>query len=140
VWRILLGFIGGIVFIFLAVELFADGNKKNQATICTHIITKEFAASQLIGGNRFLQSYEKQLKSLAVNQEFRNFLLSLRKELSGREVTDTRNANRRIADYFYINKANEKFPEVEEIVRGVVTYGKQASAHISIYYAMYLYE
>ena len=31
-------------------------------------------------------------------------------------------------------------PEVEGIVRGVVTYGKQASAHISIYYAMFLYD
>ena len=30
--------------------------------------------------------------------------------------------------------------EVQEIVKEVVAYGKQASAHISIYYAMYLYE
>lgn len=137
---ILLGFIGGIVFLLFVLEPFDDGKKKSQATTYTQKITKEFAASQLIGGERFIQSYEKQLKSLAVNQEFRNFLLVLRKELSCREVTDTRNANRRIADYFYINRANEKFPEVEEIVRGVVTYGKQASAHISIYYAMFLYD
>ena len=47
---------------------------------------------------------------------------------------------KRIADYFYLKKANERFQEVQEIVKGVVAYGKQASAHISIYYAMYLYE
>ena len=77
-------------------------------------VTKEFAASQLIGGDRFLKAYDDQLKSLS--------------------------ANKRIADYFYLKKANERFQEVQEIVKGVVAYGKQASAHISIYYAMYLYE
>lgn len=103
-------------------------------------ITKEFAASQLIGKSRFLQSYGDLLISLAENKEFIKFVMALQKELAGREVTDTRAANRRIADYFYINKANERFSEVQEIVKGVVAYGKQASAHISIYYAMFLYQ
>ena len=103
-------------------------------------ITKEFAASQLIGKSRFLQSYGDLLKSLAENKEFIKFVMALQKELAGREVTDTRAANRRIADYFYTNKANERFSEVQEIVKGVVAYGKQASAHISIYYAMFLHQ
>ena len=103
-------------------------------------VTKEFAASQLIGGDRFLKAYGDRLKSLSANSEFRTFVALLRMELNGKEVTDTTTANKRIADYFYQNKANERFPEVQEIVNGVVNYGKQASAHISIYYAMYLYE
>ena len=103
-------------------------------------VTKEFAASQLIGGDRFLKAYSDRLKSLSANSEFRTFVALLRMELNGKEVTDTTTANKRIADYFYQNKANERFPEVQEIVNGVVNYGKQASAHISIYYAMYLYE
>ena len=37
-------------------------------------------------------------------------------------------------------KISQKFPEVKAIVEAVLSYGKQASAHISIYYAMYLYE
>ena len=43
-------------------------------------------------------------------------------------------------DMFYTNKANEKYPEVKVIVEKVLAYGKQASAHISIYYAMFLFE
>jgi hypothetical protein len=49
-------------------------------------------------------------------------------------------ANRQIADYFFKNQANERFSMVKVIVEAVLKYGKQASAHISIYYAMYLYE
>ena len=113
--------------------------KEPEKTEKQAVVTKAFAASQLIGKERFLQSYGEMLKRLATNHEFLKFVEALQKELSGREVTDTRNANRRIADYFYLNKANEKFPEVQQIVKEVVTYGKQASAHISIYYAMYLY-
>ena len=103
-------------------------------------ITKEFAASQLIGGVRFVKSYDELMKKLAASPAFIQFVAVLREELSGREVTDTKKANREVADYFYHNKANEKFPEVLEIVKEVTTYGKQASAHISIYYAMFLYE
>ena len=134
-----LGFIGGIVFIFLLLNLYSNEKPETGTTTCDCPVTKGFAASQLIGGNRFLQCYDTQLKRLAGNQEFKRFVQVLQKELSGREVTDTKKANRRIADYFYIHKANEKFPEVQEIVAGVLAYGKQASAHISIYYAMFLY-
>lgn len=102
--------------------------------------TKAFVISELIGKERFLKEYDDQLKKLASNQEFVRFVMGLRKELAGREATDKKNANKRIADYFYVNKANERFSEVNSIVTRVVSYGKQASAHISIYYAMYLYK
>lgn len=102
--------------------------------------TKAFVISELIGKERFLKEYDDQLKRLAANQAFMSFIMELRKELAGREATDKKNANKRIADYFYKNKANERFSEVNAIVAYVASYGKQASAHISIYYAMYLYK
>lgn len=103
-------------------------------------ITKSFVISQLIGKERFLNQYDSLLKALASNKEFINFIKSLRQDLDSTGAGDTKIANRRIADYFYINKANERFPEIKAIVEAVLSYGKQASAHISIYYAMYLYE
>ena len=103
-------------------------------------ITKSFAISQLIGKERFLDQYGSQLKTLAENGDFMSFVAVLRQQLAGQETANTREANKRIADYFYINKANERFSEVKAIVEAVLTYGKQASAHISIYYAMFLYE
>lgn len=103
-------------------------------------ITKIFAVSQLIGKERFLNQYDTLLKSLAMDKEFTSFITSLRQELAGQEVTNTRAANMRIADYFHANKANERFPNVKTIVTAVLAYGKQSSAHISIYYAMYFYE
>ena len=103
-------------------------------------ITRSFAISQLIGKDRFLDQYGSQLKALAENGDFIRFVAELRQQLAGQEVTNTREANKRIADYFYINKANERFSEVKAIVEAVLAYGKQASAHISIYYAMFLYE
>ena len=102
--------------------------------------TKAFVVSELIGKERFLKEYDEQLKRLAADQEFMRFVMELRRELAGRETTDKKAANKRIADYFYENKANERFSEVSSIVARVVFYGKQASAHISIYYAMYLYK
>lgn len=103
-------------------------------------VSKAFAKSQLIGKERFLQQYDSLLRQLANDTEFMKFVNTLRQELSGREVTETRSANAQIADYFYKNQANERFPAVKDIVLGVLSYGKQASAHISIYYAMFLYE
>lgn len=103
-------------------------------------ITKSFVVSQLIGKDRFLNQYESLLKALASNKEFINFIKPLRQELDSTGAGDTKIANKRVADYFFINKANERFPEVKAIVEAVLSYGKQASAHISIYYAMYLYE
>ncbi len=103
-------------------------------------ITKGFAASQLIGKERFIVQYKDLLKRLSTDKTFMKFVMTLRQELSGQEVTDTKTANKRIADYFYTNKANEQFPEVRKIVEAVLSYGKQSSAHISIYYAMFIYE
>ncbi len=103
-------------------------------------ITKSFAISQLIGKERFLDQYGSQLKTLAENGDFMSFVAVLRQQLAGQETTNTREANKRIADYFYINKANERFSEVKAIVEAVLAYGKQASAHISIYYAMFLFK
>lgn len=107
---------------------------------CQYKVSKAFATSQLIGKERFLQQYNIQLKSLAKNCEFMCFVQELRRQLSGLEVSNTPSANRQIADYFYQEKANEQFHEVKAIVEAVVRYGKQASAHISIYYAMFIYE
>lgn len=109
------------------------------ATSTQFRLAKAFIISELIGKERFLKEYDDQLKNLAANQEFMRFVMELRKEIAGREVTDKKSANKDIANYFYINKANERFSEVNSIVARVVSYGKQASAHISIYYAMYLY-
>lgn len=102
-------------------------------------ITKAFAVSQLIGKERFLQQYGDSLCVLSKNQEFMVFICELRQQLSGSEVSSTPTENRQIADYFFKNQANERFPEVKAIVEAVIKYGKQASAHISIYYAMYLF-
>ena len=103
-------------------------------------VTRGFAASQLIGKDRFLMQYRLQLKVLSDNREFMQFIKDLRKQLAGLEIRNIPVANRQIADYFYKNHANDRFPEVREIVEAVLYYGKQASAHISIYYAMYLYQ
>lgn len=103
-------------------------------------VTKEFAKTQLIGQDRFIEAYHPILKELALSRNFTTFVMQLREELNGLELTDTKEANRRIASYFYFNNANDRFPEVKEIVKGVTAYGKQASAHISIYYAMYIYD
>lgn len=101
-------------------------------------ITKSFAISQLIGKERFLDQYGSQLKTLAENGDFMSFIAVLRQQLAGQETINTREANKKIADYFYINKANDRFSEVNAIVEAVLAYGKQASAHISIYYAMFI--
>ena len=103
-------------------------------------ITKSFAIFQLIGKERFLNQYDSLLKALAKNKEFMSFIATLRQDLAGAQHGNTKSTNMQVADYFYKNKANERFPEVKAIVDAVLTYGKQASAHISIYYAMYLYE
>lgn len=103
-------------------------------------ITKSFVISQLIGKERFLNQYDSLLRALASNEDFIEFITALRQDIEGTGTGNTKTINRRVADYFYINKANEKFPEVKAIVEAVLSYGKQASAHISIYYAMYLYE
>ena len=104
------------------------------------VMTKEFAMSQLIGKERFITQYGELLKRLAENRGFMTFVEQLHLKLAGMEFADTRMANKCIADYFYANKANEKYPEVKVIVEHVLAYGKQASAHISIYYAMFLYK
>lgn len=103
-------------------------------------ITKSFAISQLIGKERFLNQYDSLLRALAKNNEFMSFIATLRQDLAGAQHGNIKSTNMQVADYFYKNRANERFPEVKAIVDAVLLYGKQASAHISIYYAMYLYE
>ena len=98
----------------------------------------KFAATQLIGDDRFFESYGAALSALHKDPAFMSFVRELRIELGGSEKRDTRAVNRRIANTFYYGKANERFPEVLRIVREVRQYGTQASAHISIYYAMYI--
>ena len=103
-------------------------------------ITKSFAISQLIGKERFLNQYDSLLRALAKDKEFMSFIATLRQDLAGAQHGNIKSTNVQVADYFYKNGANERFPEVKAIVDAVLLYGKQASAHISIYYAMYLYE
>ena len=99
-----------------------------------------FARTQLIGGLRFIESYDVELKKLHSNTAFMNEISQLRIKYYGHEIINTRYVNKDIADYFYYNKLNEKYVEVENITQKVKKYGKQASAHISIYYAMFLYD
>lgn len=99
-----------------------------------------FAQTQLIGGNRFVESYKKDLHNLHMNPRFMEEMFALRKIFNGREITDTKNVNKEIADYFYKNNLNEKYAQVNSITQKVRNYGKQASAHISIYYAMFLFD
>lgn len=103
-------------------------------------MTKSFAFSQLIGGQRFLQQYANELNKLASNPDFASFIKILHTQLNGKEMHDTKRANHEIAAYFFSNHANERFAEVQAIVDAVLQYGKQASAHISIYYSMFLLE
>lgn len=102
-------------------------------------ITKSVVISQLIGKERFLSQYDSLLKALAKNKEFMSFVATLRHDIASMQHCNTKSTNKQVADYFYKNKANDRFPEVKAIVDSVLPYGKQASAHISIYYAMYLY-
>ena len=101
-------------------------------------MTKTFAASQLIGGQRFLQEYAAELNALVSNPAFASFIKTLHAQLNSKEIHDPKQANHEIADYFFANKADERFTEVQSIVKAVQQYGKQASAHISIYYSMFL--
>ena len=126
----------GLALIYIVILFVASCFRTNPVIK----VTKEFAATQLIGQDRFIKAYDVQLKALAENVEFADFVAKLRRQLNGRETTDTKVANQQISDYFYKNKANDRFPEVKIIVQSVKAYGKQASAHISIYYAMFLYE
>lgn len=99
-----------------------------------------FARTQLIGGSRFIETYDVELKALHNNTSFMKEISRLRIKYNGCEITDTRNVNKDIADYFYYNKFNETYLQVQSITQKVKIYGKQASAHISIYYAMFLYD
>lgn len=114
--------------------------KPDEAMSVKPQITKTFIISQLIGKERFIDQYTPLLKALAENKEFFKFVYTLRQELDGKEIVNPRTENKRIADYFYSNKANERFPEVKGIVESVLSYGRQSSAYISIYYAMYLFQ
>ena len=66
------------------------------------------------------------------------FIMQLRKNLNGLELRDTKAANIEIMNAFFHEKINNQYDEVADIVNCVKKYGKQASAHISIYYAMYV--
>ena len=98
----------------------------------------ELAETQLIGGPRFLDSYEKELAELVKNVSFMSFVFALHRKLEGMEFIDRKRANKQIAREFYFGKLNERFPAVDAIAWSVRQYGKQASAHISIYYAMFI--
>lgn len=119
------------------VNLSKEIGLKGQVSISSGVNTR-FAYAQLIGGERFMEQYKKELTALHTSKPFMAYISSLRQTLNGSERTDTRTANMAIADSFYRTNANEKFPPVAKIVAAVKTYGKQASAHISIYYAIYI--
>lgn len=98
----------------------------------------KFARTQLIGGENFLNLYQNELSRLHNNAMFMSFITRVRKKLDGTEMKDTKTVNRLIANEFYYGKMNDKYPDVNQIVHKVKRYGKQASAHISIYYAMFV--
>ena len=100
----------------------------------------EHAYTQLIGGERFLEDYKTLLEQLRKNESFMQFVRSLHTELNGEELTNTAEANRKIANEFYYRKINDMYPEVKQIATAVRKFGTQASAHISIYYAMFIVE
>ena len=100
----------------------------------------DFSKTQLIGGTRFLENYRSDLISLYENDSFMSFIRKLRKTVDGGELTGTKLTNRKIANTFYHQKMNDLFPEVNRIAQAVRKYGSQASAHISIYYAMFIFE
>lgn len=97
-----------------------------------------FAMGQLIGQDIFMELYNDELQNLYDNPRFMSFIFQLRKKLSGIEITNTKAANTEIMNAFFYAKINEQYKEVADIVERVKQYGKQASAHISIYYAMYI--
>lgn len=101
-------------------------------------MTRAFAESQLIGRDEFMWAYGTLLMQLHGDAEFMSFIYRLRRRLNGAELTHTRAANKEIMNAFYYSDANGRFAPVREIVDQVKSYGKQASAHISIYYAMYV--
>ena len=100
----------------------------------------DFAKTQLIGGSRFTEAYDAELKLLHSNTAFMDEIKQLRNKYNGCEISETQRVNKDIADYFYYNNLNEKYAQVNSITQRVKMYGKQASAHISIYYAMFLYD
>jgi len=106
----------------------SNGEKMNDA----------FARSQLIGQDTFIDLYLDDLQSLHENARFMAFVAQLRKKLNGAELSNTRAANTEIMNAFYYANINDQYEEVADIVNRVKQYGKQASAHISIYYAMYV--
>ena len=111
-----------------AVTPYGYGEKMNVA----------FAIGQLIGNDIFMELYRDELQALYNNHSFMAFVTQLRKKLNGLEMSNTRAANTEIMNAFYYGKINEHYNEVANIVNRVKQYGKQASAHISIYYAMYV--
>lgn len=103
-------------------------------------MTAQFATGQLIGRGNFIKLYREPLEALSVNADFMTFIDDLRQKLRGMETKNTREANKEIQSAFYFARIKARFHEVEEIVQQVTNYGKQASAYISIYYAMYVLE
>ena len=97
-----------------------------------------FAVGQLIGQDTFMELYNDELRGLYDDVRFMTFISRLRKKLNGMELTNTKAANTEIMNAFFYSNINEQYNEVADIVERVKQYGKQASAHISIYYAMYV--
>lgn len=110
------------------------------ASCASDVNLVSFAKTELIGGERFIEAYGVELDALHSNTTFMEEITQLRNKYNGCEITETKRVNKDIADYFYYNKLNEKYAQVNSITQKVKNYGKQASAHISIYYAMFLYD
>lgn len=127
----------GFISICVAIGVISQKDK-SQESKPTKPNMATFAETQLIGGERFMNAYGSALRSLHQNPDFMLFIMDLRKKINGAEFTETKSANRKIANEFFYKKANDKFQEVYSISQAVRKYGKQASAHISIYYAMYI--
>ena len=122
----------------LAVVLRGRGAGGVQAQAAEPAVDAEFALGQLIGQEAFLEQYGHSLDLLHADGAFMEFVAQLRRQLDGLERTDTGRANREIMNAFYYGRINQRFVQARQITNGVLAYGKQASAHISIYYAMYV--
>ena len=122
----------------LGMHIQVIGSTAANKTERIETMNKSFAIGQLIGQEKFMDLYSDLLLELHYDMEFMEFIRQLRKQIDGAELTNTKAANTEIMHAFYYANINRQFEQVAEIVDRVKSYGKQASAHISIYYAMYV--
>lgn len=121
----------------LGMHIQTVGGTASEAPRYDKKMNKAFAVGQMIGQNTFMELYNDELQALYDDVQFMSFITQLRNKLNGMELTNTKAANTEIMNAFFYSNIYKQYNEVADIVDRVKQYGKQASAHISIYYAMY---